>query len=239
MIEDQRNLKLKSLEREMQANGMYDSFVGSESQEYESQYKTMRKKQSELIYILKSFHGKIRKLVEIQMNNPTISEYLERLLIQLDFNDFHLNSMNEQKIQLVDDQINDNTHMLDLPINPFPFRNFVQINDDCKEYDSKMSDISSKNITSNKNRKNKKPVNSFVSKVRSTKPATITNKVSKIVNRDADDMISKLNVALLQNSKSKSNSNSNNSVFCTLCFLFTFIFCIFCRRKCLPLMMIQ
>ena len=137
-IQSQRDMKLSAMQRELdeeeQAAGsgrinMRDSYVGSVlmphskmagdgDSEYQAQYAALRKKQGEVVYVLQSFHTKIAKLLELPKLNKVIPEYLERLLVQLDFNDFHLNSqMQQTRLSMA----------ADLPIHPFPMASFLKI----------------------------------------------------------------------------------------------------------------
>eukprot|EP01083_Nonionella_stella_P091378 255479_1 len=101
-IQSERDKKL------LNPNIQYDVY----DNDYQSQYQLLRKKQNEIIYVLKSFHNKIAKLLQWPKANKIIPEYLERLLVQLDFNDFHSNA-------------NNHTLAIDLPIHPLPLESFT------------------------------------------------------------------------------------------------------------------
>merc|ERR1712154_537368 len=98
-----------------------------------------------IIYVLKSFHTKIAKLLELPKTNKIIPEYLERLLVQLDFNDFHFNAETQQTRLL----------SIDLPINPFPMEIFVKQkknnNDDDDQKERKSSKSSKSTTTKSSN----------------------------------------------------------------------------------------
>ena len=117
--------------------------------EYCKDYESLRQTQNQIVYILKSFHNKVKKLLELsklsQRNNDSIGkknenlssmpDHLERLLVNLDFNDFHtnlsmtLNETNAESSLMIsmpfDQQQSANYHILDLPVNPPPINLFI------------------------------------------------------------------------------------------------------------------
>ena len=127
--------------------------------------------------MLKTFHGKVRKLLELQETlNTVLPEYLEKLLIQLDFNDFHSNShlmggnvnnlmhtnynnYNSNNNNNNNNGSNINNHnnvglfneMTDLPIQPKPFAMFLkerkeQESDDNNEYGNNYNNNNNNNV---------------------------------------------------------------------------------------------
>jgi len=189
-IESKRQQKLAAL------GNVRDSYVvpplsysSQQDAEYEQDYHHLRKQQNEMIFVLKSFHNKIAKLLALPKTNQVIPEYLERLLVQLDFNDFHANA--QQQIAL------------DLPINPPPFHSFhVDVkyddddDDDLKEQRQPTSSSSSAAI---------RPPSASSSSFSNNNSNNVKRKV---VNIQADDMLSKLNAALDGNTNSKHHDNA-------------------------------
>ncbi|ETO18924.1 hypothetical protein RFI_18319, partial [Reticulomyxa filosa] len=76
-------------------------FGSKEDKEFTAEYAQLRKKQSEIAFMYKSFHTKVRKILDLtkHQSSGAIPEYLERLLVQIDFNDYHLNSNNNGAVQ--------------------------------------------------------------------------------------------------------------------------------------------
>jgi len=195
--------------------------------EYVTQYTALRKKQGEILFLFKSFHHKIAKLLELPKSQKAIPEHLERLLVQLDFNDFHLNWQTLQ------------SHLLavDLPINPYPMESFVKTrkssqtqspmfggskaprnsrgqSKEIKDPKPSLSHKSSRPRGTEDRMDSKTNSYEYLTKISSTKSAASGSSLQthQAQTHQADDMLSKLN-AVLNPSSAKGNGNSASKPF--------------------------
>merc|ERR1712130_399716 len=100
----------------------------------------------------------------------------ERLLVQLDFNDFHLN--------------NPRLLAIDLPINPLPIRSFIK--------KQSQNNNNKENKNNNNNKKQPKAMRSL--SLKENKYST-----DNALNNMADDMLSKLDAVLKPNDVKSAN----------------------------------
>ncbi len=120
-------------------NSLGDSFFGdarsvqgTTQKEYLDEYAHLRKKESDVVFILKSFHNKLRKLLELSKTHSHLPEYLERLLVQFDFNDFHANYLNRilrEDLESKESEKGNRREMhdiIELPLNPPPFASYLK-----------------------------------------------------------------------------------------------------------------
>jgi len=245
-IQHKREQKLAALRSTVEAEAedqnavnVRDSYVGplllpssmsgaaQHDAEYTHDYNHLRKTLNEIVYVLQSFHKKISKLLEISKTNRVIPEYLERLLVQLDFNDFHgdtqLQPTKSHSQQQQQAQASPWTQPMDLPINPNPLETFLMLQQQQQK----------KHISGVSNNKGLKKHDRDLRKSSSTQQSMSSSSSSSrnhamkdysqqsTTHNQANDMLSKLDAALAptkpsqttqdrtKNSASSSSSSSN------------------------------
>merc|ERR1712013_171067 len=139
------------------------------------------------------------KLLELRntAKHKAIPEHLERLLVQLDFNDFHLNWQTLQ------------SHLLavDLPINPYPMESFVKKTRRPRKREMKPK---AKAETESKTNSYEYLTTKMSTSTKSADSLPISMPIQAQTHQ-ADDMLSKLNAVLNPNPNSNSNPKNDSA----------------------------